>query len=43
MHDGNLSDSSRTHLVSVAEAAAALLLTAFECWLEEVEVDALSH
>lgn len=32
-----------THLVSVAEVAAALLLTASEYWLWEVEVDALLH
>lgn len=32
-----------THLVSVAEVAAALLAIAFEYWLEEVEVDALLH
>lgn len=31
-----------THLVCV-EVAAALLLTASECWFWEVEVDALVH
>ncbi len=36
-------DITSTHLVSVAEVAAALLLTASEYWLWEVEVDALLH
>lgn len=37
------SHTASTHLVSVAEAAAALLLAASACWLWEVEEDALLH
>lgn len=36
-------DITSTHLVSAAEVAGALLLTASGYWLWEVEVDALSH
>lgn len=36
-------DSALTHLVSVVEVAAALLPTASEYWIWEVEVDALLH
>ena len=36
-------DTASTYLVSVVEVAAALLLTASEYWLWEVEADVLLH